>query len=339
MRDEAMPPTGRALVISRHPTAYDRGFMSRREPELVSVVTPMLDEEGTARMFVERVARALGSVSWELVVVDDGSTDATRDILAELAAADERVKVIELSRNFGHQTALTAGLDHARGDAVVMIDSDLQDPPELIGELLDRWRDGVDVVYAARTGRDGETRFKLATAHVFYRLLSRISSVPLARDSGDFRLLDRRALDALLGMRERNRYLRGMTVWIGFTQTAVPYKRDVRYAGRTKFSLTRMLRFSLDAVASFSHVPLQVATLIGFAFAAFAFLMIPVAIGFRIFGQFVPGVTTTIIAVLLLGGIQLMSIGMIGEYVGRIYDEVKARPLYLVSKRHNLPDG
>jgi polyisoprenyl-phosphate glycosyltransferase len=311
--------------------------MSRREPELVSVVTPMLDEEGTARVFVERVARALGPVPWELVVVDDGSTDATRDILAELAAADERVKVIELSRNFGHQTALTAGLDHARGDAVVMIDSDLQDPPELIGELLDRWRDGIDVVYAARTGRDGETRFKIATAHLFYRLLSRISSVPLARDSGDFRLLDRRALDALLQMRERNRYLRGMTVWIGFTQTAVPYKRDARYAGRTKFSLTRMLRFSLDAVASFSHVPLQVATLIGFAFAAFAFLMIPVAIGFRIFGQFVPGVTTTIIAVLLLGGIQLMSIGMIGEYVGRIYDEVKARPLYLVSRRHNLP--
>jgi polyisoprenyl-phosphate glycosyltransferase len=311
--------------------------MSRREPELVSVVTPMLDEEGTVRAFVERVVGALGSVPWELVVVDDGSTDATREILAELAAADERVKVVELSRNFGHQTALTAGLDHARGDAVVMIDSDLQDPPELIGELLDRWRDGIDVVYAARTGRDGETRFKIATAHLFYRLLSRISSVPLARDSGDFRLLDRRALDALLGMRERNRYLRGMTVWIGFTQTAVPYKRDARYAGRTKFSLTRMLRFSLDAVASFSHVPLQVATLIGFAFAAFAFLMIPVAIGFRIFGQFVPGVTTTIIAVLLLGGIQLMSIGMIGEYVGRIYDEVKARPLYLVSRRHNLP--
>jgi polyisoprenyl-phosphate glycosyltransferase len=311
--------------------------MSRREPELVSVVTPMLDEEGTVRAFVERVVGALGSVPWELVVVDDGSTDATREILAELAAADERVKVIELSRNFGHQTALTAGLDHARGDAVVMIDSDLQDPPELIGELLDRWRDGIDVVYAARTEREGETRFKVATAHLFYRLLSRISSVPLARDSGDFRLLDRRALDALLGMRERNRYLRGMTVWIGFTQTAVPYKRDARYAGATKFSLTRMLRFSLDAVASFSHVPLQVATLIGFAFAAFAFLMVPVAIGFRIFGQFVPGVTTTIIAVLLLGGIQLMSIGMIGEYVGRIYDEVKARPLYLVSRRRNLP--
>ena len=310
--------------------------MTRREPELVSVVTPMLNEEGTARVFVERVIAALGPVPWELVVVDDGSTDATREILAELAAADERIKVVELSRNFGHQTAMTAGLDHARGDAVVTIDSDLQDPPELIATMLDCWRDGVDVVYAARTGRDGETRFKLATAHVFYRLLSRISSVPLTRDSGDFRLLDRRAVDALLGMRERNRYLRGMTVWIGFTQTAVSYKRDPRYAGSTKFSLTRMFRFSLDAIASFSHMPLQIATLVGFAVAAFAFMMIPVAILFRVFGQFVPGVTTTIIAVLLLGGIQLMSIGVIGEYVGRIYDEVKARPLYLVSQRRNL---
>jgi dolichol-phosphate mannosyltransferase len=312
--------------------------MSSREPELVSVVTPMLNEEGTARTFYERLGAALEGVPWELVVVDDGSTDRTRAILAELADADERVKVIELSRTFGHQTAITAGLDHARGDAIVMIDSDLQDPPELIGELLDRWRDGVDVVYAARIQREGETRFKLTTAHFFYRLLSRISSVPLVPDSGDFRLLDRRALDALLCMRERNRYLRGMTVWIGFTQTAVPYKRDQRYAGETKFSLMRMLRFSLDAIASFSHVPLQVATLVGFSFAAFAFLMIPVAIVFRIFGQFVPGVTTTIIAVLLLGGIQLMAIGVIGEYVGRIYDEVKARPLYLVSRRRNLPD-
>jgi polyisoprenyl-phosphate glycosyltransferase len=304
----------------------------------VSVVTPMLNEEGTAQKFYERLDAALAGVAWELVVVDDGSTDATREILAALAARDERVKVIELSRNFGHQTAITAGLDHAAGDAVVMIDADLQDPPELIVQMLDCWRDGVDVVYAARTEREGETRFKLATADLFYRLLSRISSVPMTRNSGDFRLLDRRALDALLCMRERNRYLRGMTVWIGFTQTAVPYRRDARYAGETKFSLTRMLRFSLDAIASFSHVPLQIATLVGFGFAAFAFLMIPVAIAFRIFGQFVPGVTTTIIAILLLGGIQLMSIGVIGEYVGRIYDEVKARPLYFVSQRRNLPD-
>jgi glycosyltransferase involved in cell wall biosynthesis len=304
----------------------------------VSIVAPMLNEEGTARTFVERVTNALGAVPWELVIVDDGSSDATREILAELAAGDARIKVIELSRNFGHQTAITAGLDHARGDAVVMIDADLQDPPELIPEMLERWREGIEVVYAARTERNGETRFKVATAKWFYRLLSSMSPVPMTRDSGDFRLLDRRALDALLGMRERNRYLRGMTVWIGFTQTAVPYKRDPRYAGETKFSLLRMLRFSLDAIASFSHVPLQIATLVGFAVAAVAFLMIPVAIVFRILGQFVPGVTTTIIAVLLLGGIQLMAIGVIGEYVGRIYDEVKRRPQYRVSRRRNLPD-
>jgi dolichol-phosphate mannosyltransferase len=328
-----------ALAFSAHEAPYDAARMRRREPELVSVVTPMLNEEGTARRFYERLGDALEGIPWELVVVDDGSTDGTRAILAELADADHRVKVIELSRNFGHQTAITAGLDHATGDAIVMIDADLQDPPELIETMLDCWRDGVDVVYAARTERDGETRFKLATANLFYRLLSRISSVPLTRNSGDFRLLDRRALDALQCMRERNRYLRGMTVWIGFTQTAVPYRRDPRYAGETKFSLTRMVRFSLDAIASFSHVPLQIATLIGFAVAALAFLMIPVAIAFRIAGQFVPGVTTTIIAVLLLGGIQLMAIGMIGEYVGRIYDEVKARPLYFVSRRRNLPDG
>ena len=305
----------------------------------MSVVTPMLNEEGTAQKFYERLDAALAGVAWELVVVDDGSTDGTRDVLAGLAERDKRVKVIELSRNFGHQTAITAGLDHARGDAIVMIDADLQDPPELIVTMLDRWRDGVDVVYAARTERDGETRFKLATANLFYRLLSRISSVPMTRNSGDFRLLDRRALDALLCMRERNRYLRGMTVWIGFTQTAVPYKRDARYAGETKFSLLRMVRFSLDAIASFSHVPLQIATLIGFAVAALAFLMIPVAVAFRIAGAFVPGITTVVIAVLLLGGMQLLALGMIGEYVGRIYDEVKARPLYFVSKRRNMPDA
>jgi polyisoprenyl-phosphate glycosyltransferase len=310
-----------------------------RELKLLSVVAPMYNEEATAAVFCERVFAALEGVPLEVVLVDDGSSDGTAKILDDLAASDPRIRVVRLSRNFGHQTAITAGLDHARGDAIVMIDSDLQDPPELIATMLDCWRDGVDVVYAARTEREGETRFKLATADLFYRVLSRISSIPMTRNSGDFRLLDRRALDALLCMRERNRYLRGMTVWIGFTQTAVPYKRDARYAGETKFSLTRMVRFSLDAIASFSHVPLQIATLIGFAVAALAFLMIPVAIVFRVAGQFVPGVTTTIIAVLLLGGIQLMAIGMIGEYVGRIYDEVKARPLYFVSQRRNLPDG
>ena len=312
-----------------------------RAAELVSVVVPMYDEEGTARELHRRVCSAMGPVPFELVVVDDGSKDATADVLAELAAQDPRVKVVELSRNFGHQTALTAGIEHASGDAVVMMDADLQDPPELIAEMLEKWSEGADVVYAVRTEREGETRFKRGTARLFYRLISGLSDVPLAHDAGDFRLLDRRALDALLAMGERNRYLRGMTVWVGFTQTAVPYKRAARHAGETHYPLRKMLRFALDAIASFSHAPLQIATITGFLAAALAFLCIPIAIGFRIAGEFVPGITTTVIAVLLLGGMQLIAIGLIGEYVGRIYDEVKRRPLYLVRERRNLeaPDG
>jgi dolichol-phosphate mannosyltransferase len=303
---------------------------------LLSVVAPMLDEEGTARAFCERVRCALDGLPWELVVVDDGSADGTPAILAELARDDERIKVVSLSRNFGHQTAITAGLDHTAGDVVVMIDSDLQDPPEIIPAMLEHWRAGSDVVYATRTDRGGESRFKLATARWFYHIMGRLSDVPLAANSGDFRLLDRRALDALLSMRERNRYLRGMTSWVGFTQTALPYSRDARHAGKTKYPLRKMVRFALDGIVSFSHTPLQLATLLGFLFAAGAFLMIPVAIVFRIFGAFVPGVTTTVVAVLLLGGIQLIAIGLIGEYVGRIYDEVKRRPLYVVRDRANV---
>lgn len=298
----------------------------------------MHNEEGTVAAFYERVRATLGELPYEVVAVDDGSSDRTRELLAALAADDPRVKVVELSRNFGHQTALTAGLDHARGDAVVMMDADLQDPPEVMATMLDRWREGSDVVYAVRTERTGESRFKLRTAHWFYRLMSWLAQIDLQQDAGDYRLLDRRALDALLSMRERNRYLRGMTVWVGFTQTAVPYKRDARFAGETKFTIRKMAHFAMDAIASFSNVPLQVATLMGFLFASLAFLCIPVAIGFRIAGEFVPGITTTVIAILMLGGIQLIAIGVIGEYVGRIYDEVKQRPLYLVRKRRNLPE-
>ncbi len=308
-----------------------------RDAQLVSVVVPMYNEEGTAREFYRRVCAALEAVPFELVVVDDGSADSTPGVLADIAADDPRVKVISLSRNFGHQTAITAGLDHATGDAVVMIDADLQDPPELIPQMLERWSSGADVVYAVRTERAGETRFKRATARLFYRLISKLSDVKLQENSGDFRLLDRRALAALLSMRERNRYLRGMTVWVGFTQTAIEYQRDARYAGETKFSVRKMTRFAVDAIASFSHVPLQMATIAGFLFALLAFLGIPFAIVLKYTGSFdVPGVTSTVIAVLLLGGIQLIAIGMIGEYVGRIYDEVKQRPLYLVGKRQNL---
>ena len=281
---------------------------------------------------------ALEGVHFELVLVDDGSSDATAEKLDRLAAVDPRVHVVYLSRNFGHQTALTAGLDHALGNAVVMLDADLQDPPELIPTMLDHWHAGCDVVYAVREERDGESAFKLATARWFYSLFDKLAQVPLEHNSGDFRLLDRRPLDALLSMRERNRFLRGMTVWVGYRQAAVPYRRDPRYAGETKYTLSKMLRFSLDAISSFSHRPLQLATLLGFLISTLAFVAIPVVIVLRILGSYLPGFGAVTIAILLLGGIQLIALGIIGEYVGRIYDEVKGRPLYLVSARRNMPD-
>jgi dolichol-phosphate mannosyltransferase len=309
-----------------------------RTLELLSVVAPMFNEESTAERFYERVCVALDGVPFELVVVDDGSTDGTPAILDRLAASDPRVRVVYLSRNFGHQTAITAGLDHARGDAVVMIDADLQDPPETIVDLLERWRAGADVVYAVRASRTGETRFKVVTARWFYRLISTLSDVKLAHDAGDFRLMDRRALDGLLSMRERNRYLRGMTVWVGFTQAAVTYERDARFAGETKYTLRKMLRFSLDAISSFSHVPLQAATVLGFLFSFVAFAAIPVVLVLKALGSYLPGFTSITVVILLLGGIQLIAIGIIGEYVGRIYDEVKRRPLYLVRERRNVAE-
>lgn len=309
-----------------------------RELGLLSVVAPVLDEAGLLERFYDRVRSALDGVPFELVLVDDGSTDGTGEILERLAAVDPRVKALRLSRNFGHQAALTAGLDHASGDAVVMMDSDLQDPPELIPDLIERWRAGAEVVYAVRTERPGETRFKTATAGLFYRLIDWLSPIDLPTDAGDFRLLDRRALVALGSMRERSRYLRGMTVWVGFTQAAVPYDREPRAEGETKLTLRRMLRFSLDAMTSFSHRPLQAATLLGFLFSAIAFVSIPLVIVARIADVYVPGISSVFVAILLLGGIQLICLGVIGEYLGRVYDEVKRRPLYVVRSRRNLDE-
>jgi dolichol-phosphate mannosyltransferase len=296
----------------------------------------MYNEIEVLRAFYDRVVAALGELPFELVISDNASTDGTSAALDLLAAEDERVRVIHLSRNFGHQASLTAGLEHAAGDVVVMIDGDLQDPPELIPTLLDRWRDGADVVYAVRDVRHGETRFKLGTARLFYWGFKKLTSVELYPNSGDFRLLDRRALDALLRMPERNRFLRGMTSWLGFEQVGVPYERDPRYAGETKYGLRDLVRFSIDAVLSFSQRPLQLATVVGFLFSAIAFLGIPLAIGLKAAGEFVPGVTSILLAVLLLGGIQLITVGIIGEYLGRVYDEVKNRPLYVVRDRVNV---
>ncbi len=323
-----------------HPGVSDRagGAEDGRSLKLLSVVAPVYNEDATIDEFYGRVCSALAGLQFEIVLVDDGSTDGSAAELHKLASHDPRVRVVQLSRNFGHQTALTAGLDHARGDAVVMLDADLQDPPELIPLMLDHWRAGCDVVYAVREQREGESRFKLATARWFYSLFDRLAQVELQHNSGDFRLLDRRALDALLSMRERNRFLRGMTVWVGYRQAAVPYTRDRRFAGKTKYTIPKMLRFSLDAISSFSHRPLQLATLLGFIISTLAFLAIPIVIVLRILGSYLPGFSSLTIAVLLLGGIQLIAIGIIGEYVGRIYDEVKGRPLYLVRSRVNIPD-
>ena len=317
----------------------DRKSEGKRKLGLLSVVAPVYNEEALIEAFYARVSSALQGINFELVLVDDGSRDSSAKILERLAESDPRVCVVFLSRNFGHQTALTAGLDHARGDAVVMLDADLQDPPELIPRMLDHWRKGCDVVYAVRERREGESKFKLRTAKWFYALFDKLAQVELRQNAGDFRLLDRRALDALRSMRERHRFLRGMTVWVGYTQTAVPYERDPRYAGETKYTLAKMIRFSLDAIFSFSNRPLQLATLLGFVFSILAFLAIPVVIILRLMDSYLPGFSTITIAVLLLGGIQLIAIGIMGEYVGRIYDEIKGRPLYLVRARKNLPTG
>ncbi|HLY48357.1 MAG TPA: glycosyltransferase family 2 protein [Solirubrobacteraceae bacterium] len=313
-------------------------FVGPRTLGLLSVVAPVYNEQELLDEFYARVCAALEGLRFELVLVDDGSSDTTPALLHRLASSDPRVHVVYLSRNFGHQTALTAGLDHARGDAVVMLDADLQDPPELIPRMLDHWRAGCDVVYAVREHREGESRFKLTTARWFYRLFDKLTQVELQHNSGDYRLLDRSALNALLSMRERSRFLRGMTVWVGYRQAAVPYRRDPRYAGETKYTLSKMVRFSLDAISSFSHRPLQLATLLGFMISTLAFIAIPIVIILRLLGSYLPGFSAITIAVLLLGGIQLIALGIIGEYVGRIYGEVKGRPLYLVRSRLNFPE-
>jgi dolichol-phosphate mannosyltransferase len=309
---------------------------ARREPALVSVVAPVLDEREVLPEFHRRVAAALAGLDYELIVVDDGSTDGTAELLDQLADRDQRLRVIRLSRNFGYQAATTAGLDHARGDVVVTIDADLQDPPEVIPDLIAAWREGADVVYAYREQRPGETWVKLATSRWFTKLFARLARFDLPHNVGDFRLLGRRALDALLSMHEHSRFLRGMTIWIGFNQTTVPYQRDPRYAAETRYRWRTLVRISIDALSSFSRAPLQLATVMGFVVSGIAFLGIPYVIISRLLNVYVEGISTLLFAVLMLGGIQLITLGIIGEYVSRVYDEVKNRPLYLIHERRNL---
>jgi polyisoprenyl-phosphate glycosyltransferase len=300
---------------------------------VLSVVAPCFNEEGVLHELYRRVSQVLDGAGelWELVLVNDGSRDRTPEIMRELHAADRRVKVVDFARNFGHQIAVTAGMDYAQGDAIVLIDADLQDPPELILEMLAKWREGYEVVYAIRAERKGETWFKEFTAKMFYRIIYKITDIDIPMDTGDFRLMDRKVVEALKTMKEKHRFLRGMSVWVGFRQTGVKYVRAERYAGETKYPLKKMLKFAMDGITSFSYFPLQVATYIGFASALLAVLGILVTIILRLTGSHAfYGQATTLVSVLFLGGVQLICLGILGEYLGRIYDEVKGRPLYIV---------
>lgn len=298
-----------------------------------SIIAPIFNEHDSLPELHRRVSAVMDGLGepWELILVDDGSSDGSTDLIRQLAEQDERVRPVIFARNFGHQIAVTAGLDYARGDAVVIIDADLQDPPEVIPDLVARWREGYEVVYAVRTEREGESWFKLFTASLFYRLIFRITDVKIPMDTGDFRLLDRKVVNVLKTMRERHRFLRGMAAWVGFRQIGVPYKRAARFAGSTKYPFKKMLRLALTAITGFSYFPLQVATYLGFISAGLALIFIPIVVIERLVGnQAFFGQATTLVSVLFLGGVQLISLGILGEYIGRIYDEVKGRPLYIV---------
>lgn len=308
------------------------------------MVCPVFNEEGGITEFYDRASAAMQainpSVNYELVFVDDGSSDGSSDILKKIAEDDYRVSLVQFSRNFGHQLAITAGIDYARGDAVVIIDSDLQDPPEVIAGMVERWREGWDVVYGQRTDRPGESRFKLATARLFYRTINWLSDVHLPLDAGDFRLLDRKVVEALKHIREENRYMRGLVSWVGFKQCALPYEREARFAGETHYPLRRMLRFATDGITSFSEKPLRLAISLGTVVTIAAFLMaLYIVIGKLVDpGSQLPGYASLMAVVLLLGGIQLLSVGILGQYVGRTYREAKGRPLYVVADRVNIHD-
>ncbi|HKB92711.1 MAG TPA: glycosyltransferase family 2 protein [Gaiellaceae bacterium] len=301
---------------------------------MLSIVVPIYNEEETLVELHRRVTAAIPpGEEHELVLVDDGSRDGSWAIVSHLAALDPRIRGVRLSRNFGHQAAISAGLGAARGDAVVVLDGDLQDPPELIGELVARWRDGFDVVYAIRAERTGEKRARLLAIRVFYKLLRRIAGSEIPENVGDFRLMSRRVVDAIDAMPERARFLRGMTSWVGFEQTGVPYTRDPRYAGSSKYPPRKLLQLALDGITSFSTVPIRLVAWLGFVLVVFCFGVLAWVLYTYFFTDRAPqGWTSLLAVVLLLGGVQLLSLGIIGQYVARIFEESKQRPLYLVSE-------
>jgi dolichol-phosphate mannosyltransferase len=311
--------------------------------QLLSIVVPCFNEEAVLQAThreLSAMASDLDDLDYEIIYSDDGSRDATPSILENLQRADPHVRVVRLSRNFGHQVAVTAGIEHASGDAVVLIDADLQDPPDIIPCMIARWREGYDVAYGERISRAGETRFKVATAHAFYRILNRLAETHIPLDTGDFRLMDRRVVDALRAMPETDRFVRGLVSWAGFRQIGVPYHRACRFAGESKYPLLKMLRFAFDGILSFSKTPLRAVTSVGLAASLLAFAGVIYAIGVRTFtdGEVTLGMAL-LIGMLFFGGVQLMSLGIVGEYVGRIYEQAKRRPLYFVRDRMGFDEA
>lgn len=322
------------------PTAERLSRSHAAEAPTLSLVFPIFNEEAVLPALFERLDRVVADLSptagsIEGVFVNDGSRDRSMALLTELARTRSWVRVLSFSRNFGHQIAVSAGMEHARGQAVVIMDADLQDPPELLSEMLRLWREGWEVVYAVRTEREGETAFKKLTATLFYRLLRKLTNVDIPADTGDFRLMDRKVVDALNRMQEHHRFLRGMAAWVGFRQIGLPYKRNARAAGETKYPFRKMFRLAMDAICSFSHAPLRLSTNLGWTIAGLSILYGLITI-VRYFLQgrgFQPGWTSLIVVLSFLSGVQLITLGLVGEYIARIYDEVKGRPLYLIAEK------
>jgi len=301
----------------------------------ISVVAPAYNEQEVLGEFHRRVTDVMIGIGcpYEIVLVNDGSRDTTLQLMHALRERDSHVTVVDLSRNFGKEIALSAGLDHTKGDVVVVLDSDLQDPPELIPAMLEGWREGYDVIYGTRTVRDGETWFKKLTAKYFYRIIKQVSRVDIPKDTGDFRLMSRRAVVALSGLREEHRFMKGLFAWIGFPARPLPYRRDPRAAGETKWNYWKLWNFAIEGLTSFTVAPLKVSTYVGLAIAAFALLYAIIVISKALlFSDPVRGYPSLMAVILFLGGVQLISVGLLGEYVGRIFNEVKRRPLYLLNR-------
>ncbi len=333
------PETETVTLDTAHRPSAEPGAHDPSQRPVLSVIVPIFNEEEVIPELYRRMTTVLGAIGqpWELVCVNDGSRDASLTLLLSLRERDPRVRIINFSRNFGHQIAITAGMDYATGDAIAIIDADLQDPPELLVEMFDKWREGFEVVYAVRATRRGESRFKLWTATAFYRLLRRITDVEIPVNTGDFRLIDRQVLLTMRRLREKHRFMRGLSSWVGFRQTGIEYQRAERFAGDTKYPLSKMLRLTMDAITSFSYIPLRLSTYFGFFLAFLSLLGIVVTTILRLSGNNAFfGQASTLVAVLFLGGIQLIFLGVIGEYLARIYDDVKARPLYVVSRAYGF---